>query len=543
MTLPVDLSPKALYDNLSPDARLAYEEMRDRLNNNYFVKHEQTARPIRFRLEPFHEEALLRLFNGFKRQIVVKGRQVYFTTFSTVLMTDMCVSQADYSCTINNMTEADMHRTIHDKVHYVAKHSPAVADRMIDEKAAFTKDGMVFKNGSRILVTRSGRSHTSQFNLITEAAFTADTYPEKFMETYTGMINGSQFYINWMETSPYGAHNAFTELAKESSLREKAGLLRSIDFPVLFIPWWKKPRNVATKVDTERTPVSGAFEEYFKKVEGETGTTLTDRQRAWYVGKWEVESRGSWAQQAAEHPSTLAEALAHNAEVYIMQKEMNRAREEGRIRPIDYDPRLPTAVCWDFGGGVSHSAWICLQRDPDHPRMFRLVASHQSRDQPLAELLSELDRHNYHVSQHFLPHDARAKGQVAWKQTLARDTSIEEAFDELGRFNHIVIEKIANKKAGFDEAISFAGKVRFCDRKASSAIQSLEGVQREYDEKNDVIFDKLKKKGGAAEYNHLYDCFELAARAARNNMLLPSMELEYDRGQEEAGVQFDGVYV
>ncbi len=525
------------------DSQQALDEQIDRLNTLYMVKHEAEDRPTNFHMEPYHIESLERLYKGYKRQIAIKGRQVYFTTYSIVLMFDLCIHREGFGCTIHNMTKDDMKRTIKEKVHYIAEHSPW-AKKSVD---TMTNEGVAFKNGSYITVTRSGRSHTSNFNLITEAAYTAEIFPDKFDEVHTGIVNGSQYYISFMETSPYGSDNQFISMVKRMEERRSKQILRSIDFAVLFIPWWKKPKNISSHSDMMMTEISDKMHQYFDEVERSEGTRISPEQRAFYMQKLEVESRGSMRIQREEHPSTLNEALSHNSEVFVMRRHMETAKEDGRVAEMPIRTEFPSFVTWDFGSGKSHTAFQVWQAIPGDEPAFVMVYSYQRRKEGLAHFFHILSGLSYNIRMHFLPHDALAHNFVASKLTGKAETTIADGFKAAGIYSISVLGRVKRKKAGFESSMRFIGHCRFCSIRANESIEALMNVQRHFDDKKDELYDELRPSGPASVSNHLYDCFELAARAHESNML-DSLDYIESRpstvrkiaGMEEVPKHFDG---
>ena len=533
--------------DLSADKQRIMDEQIERLNSLYFVKHEAEDKPVCFKLEPYHKESLQRLYAGCTRQIVIKGRQVYYTTFCAVLMFDFCIYRDRFSCVVHNMTQQDMQVTVRDKFHYIAENSPFVHS-YVDLENGLQSERVVFKNGSEIRITRSGRSHTANFTLLTEAAYTADVDPTKYGEVYRGTTHGSQYYFTFLETSPYGSDNPFIDLSKRMLERDTREIIRpGVDFPVLFVPWWKKPANIMNDENIARTEITPKLNKYFDEVQRTQNIILTLAQKSWYVGKLEVESKGDMQKQREEHPSTIQEALTHNARVYIMRREMGEAERDGRLAELTHDRQKPALAFWDFGSSVSHTAFIIMQKD-SHQEHYQIIESYQAQQENLAHFIAILRGMGYNIVHHFLPHDAGSRSRVAYKLNESSDITIEKGFRNAGIWNTSIYPRVLNKKSGFDLSQLFASKVKFDNVRAMDLIDALRGVKRLYDARKEVVFDVLCKPGSGYECNHLYDCFELAARAQANNQTdtyLSGQSL-MDRPLEEMiprKEQFDGVYL
>lgn len=511
---------------LTPSEQEIFATWKYRLNNYYFVKHEAKEEAIPFKMESYHEEALKRLIKGFIHQDIIKGRQVYFTTFSIVLMFDLCTSIPGFTCSFHNMTKEDALDTVKMKVHYIAKNSPMVHP-YIDMEKSMTNDGIFFLNGSSITSGRSGRSHTNSFNLITEAAYTAQQYPDKYQELMDGMLQGSQHKMVWKETSPYGRDNKFIKGVKFSKDRENEGLLASTDFAVLFIPWWRKPANIARDQDLHVAKFNHDLDKYFATIEREENTQLSLKQRVWWYLKFTRDFSSSMEEIKREHPSTLTEALSQQEEAFIIAPYLKRAEEEGRVRRIPHDNFAPAYASWDFGATRSATAVTVVQPMSDNPGMFKIVHAYERYNELLQHFIKYLDDCKWRIERHFLPHDAEMANDTAMKITgMSYGTTITDFFRRNGMYNFSVIPRLqTGKQPGFEASAAFMGKVYICGFGAEPLLNSLRNVQRHFDEPNNSYKNELAKRGEAMRYNHLYDAFETMARAEAAGLLSQQREM------------------
>jgi hypothetical protein len=83
--------------------------------------------------------------------------------------------------------------------------------------------------------------------------------------------------------------------------------------------------------------IGAADAAYFEGLEQEHGIILDAAQQAWYVKKRGIQRED----MLKEYPATPEEAFAAAVEGAYYGRELARARNEGRIASVPYDPRLP----------------------------------------------------------------------------------------------------------------------------------------------------------------------------------------------------------
>jgi hypothetical protein len=158
-----------------------------RINNLYICQTKEGQR-IPFRLNWAQAELLENLHEC---SLILKARQLGFTTFIQLFMLDACLFNSNIRVgTIAHRLD-DARVIFRDKVKFPYDHLPEMlkAARPIIRDCA---DELVFANNSGIRVSTSMRSGTLQYLHISEYGQLCAKFPEKAREVRTGALNTVQ---------------------------------------------------------------------------------------------------------------------------------------------------------------------------------------------------------------------------------------------------------------------------------------------------------------------------------------------------------------
>ncbi len=112
----------------------------------------------------------------------------------------------------------------------------------------------------------------------------------------------------------------------------------------------------------------------------------------------------------------------------VYGEEMARARSEGRLTSVPYDPSTPVHTFWDLGWSDCVSIWMAQAVGLE----FRVIDFLQGALKPVDWYVGELNKRGYVWGEDWLPHDARAETLAAAGRT------IESQMKSLGRTVRIV---------------------------------------------------------------------------------------------------------
>jgi phage terminase large subunit len=99
----------------------------------------------------------------------------------------------------------------------------------------------------------------------------------------------------------------------------------------------------------------------------------------------------------------------------IYPKELNRAREQKRIRSVPYEPKSLVSTFWDLGRGDSTAIWFYQIIAGEK----RFIDYYENTGEVITHYLATLRSRGYQYDTLFLPHDAEHK-LLASEQTIAQ---------------------------------------------------------------------------------------------------------------------------
>lgn len=457
-----------------------------RLRDGFYLIQDEHGKEVPFRLRPLQEQFLKDL-HGF--DLVLKARQLGFTTTIQIDMLDDCLFIPNTSAGVIAHNREDAEAFFHNKIRFAYDSLPPEFKDLVPATQDSTRS-MRFGNGSSIRVGTSLRSGTFQRLHISEYGKLCAKYPDKAREVKSGALNtvhvGQRITI---ESTAEGQSGHFYDLCKRAQDAEKQGKpLTALDFRFHFFPWYQddKYQLDGAVVETREE------QEYFDKLEAQ-GVTLTAMQRAWYVKKAEQQDDD----MKREFPSTPDEAFEASVEGAYFSKQMTKARKEGRICRL---PILdaPVYTTWDLG--VNDSTTITFWQDVGHER--RAIDYYENNGESWGHYAGVLLGKGYAYSRHYLPHDGAQRQQgvttVKKKWELAQEAGINPT--EL-------LPRIETEKHGIDASRAFFPNVWIDEERCARLIECLDNYRKEWDDKLGVWKDKPRHD----EFSHGYKSFESAA--------------------------------
>lgn len=127
----------------------------------------------------------------------------------------------------------------------------------------------------------------------------------------------------------------------------------------------------------------------------------------------------------------------------VYAAELARAREEGRLTSVPYEPSAPVHCFWDLGWADSVSVWMAQAVGLE----FRVIDYLQAEQKPIDWIVAELQRRPYAWGEDWLPPDGRARTLAAGGRT------VEGQIRALGRRVRIV------ERVGVTDGIAAARSV------------------------------------------------------------------------------------
>jgi hypothetical protein len=226
-----------------------FSDRRWRLNNLYTIK-DKAGNAIPFRMNANQEQLLSELWT---LNIILKARQMGFTTLIQLVMLDACLFNSNTSAGIVAHNREDAEAFFDDKIKFAYDH----LDPEIQKAVPATQDSaksLTFANGSRIRVGTSLRSGTFQYLHVSEFGKTCAQFPAKAKEIVTGAFNAveaGQFIA--VESTAEGQEGTFYDMVMEAKRNaELQRQLTPLDFKLHFFAWWKDKTYSLSDEDAAR---------------------------------------------------------------------------------------------------------------------------------------------------------------------------------------------------------------------------------------------------------------------------------------------------
>lgn len=413
--------------------------------------------------------------------VILKARQLGFTTFIQLFMLDACLFNKNIRAGTIAHTLLDAQTIFRDKVMYPYENLPdALRAAVPIVKANATE--ILLANNSSVRVGTSLRSSTLQYLHISEYGKMCANFPKKAREVRTGALNTVQAgQVVFIESTAEGQEGHFFDVCETAQSKGRMGVsLTPLDFKFHFFPWWQSPEY---EIDPEGVTIPQEFEDYFRKLEQNSGITLTARKRAWYVKKAE----NQLGDMKREYPATPTEAFEASIEGAYYAEQMAKAESEGRIGAFPHVEGYPVHSISDIGMDDVNSVWL-FQVLPSRVRTIGYFEeSGTGMDGMLRELEERKKKHGYVYGTHHMPHDIRVR---EW--TRGGLTRIQIMLDEcrkrdLGRVDKVERATIEDRIQGTRRMLA---KVEFDEASCSVGIKCMKNYRKDWDEDLGVWKDK-----------------------------------------------------
>lgn len=184
----------------------------------------------------------------------------------------------------------------------------------------------------------------------------------------------------------------------------------------------------------------------------------------------------------------------------IYAKQLAKAREEGRITTVPYDPVSEVFTAWDLGWGDATAIWF-LQFVG---RELRWIDFYENSQEETPHYVDVVKSKPYNYKIHYIPHDG-AHGNV-------RGPSVTKQLSGMGLRNK-VLDREVSVSPGIDLLRQTIGYSVFDAKRCADGIHALENNHFRYDEDRARFSD-----------NPYHDWSEHASSAARYAAIAASME-------------------
>ncbi|MCK7581083.1 MAG: hypothetical protein MZV65_39305 [Chromatiales bacterium] len=373
------------------------------------------------------------------RNLILKARQLGFTTLVAIIWLDHALFVSDQRCGIVAHDRDSAETIFRDKVKFAYERLPPPLLEAMPLARDSASELLFAHNNSSIRVATSMRSGTIHRLHVSEFGKIAAKYPEKATEVITGSIPSVPIDgILVIESTAEGAVGPFYEIStRAQALAETGKALTKRDYKFHFFPWFQNPEY---RLDPDGVVIGEGDARYFQRIEGEIGQKLTPEQRAWYVATRDADYPGNPELMWREYPSTPDEAFQQSTEGCYYAQELAVARSQGRMCRI---PQLdePVNTFWDIGRSDQTAIWFHQPVGLEH----RFIRYHEASGEKLGYFVKYLQDTGYLWGRHYLPHDAEHR------RLSDSNKSIREMLEDLGLRDIEIVPRIDDVNHGIQQ--------------------------------------------------------------------------------------------
>lgn len=358
---------------------------------------------IPFRPNRAQKRLIKRLWH---RNVILKARQLGFTTLIAIMWLDHALFVPDQRCGIIAQDREAAEAVFRDKVKLAYERLPE-ALRLAMPLARDSSTELLFAhNNSSIRVATSMRSGTIHRLHVSEFGKIGAKFPDKAREVVTGSLPAVPLDgIAIIESTAEGQDGEFYDICQRAMAIDESGSELSVrDYRFHFFPWWQEPgyRLPATNV-----VITDKDREAFTQIEAEMGCEIDQEQRNWYVATRDADFSGDPEKMWQEYPSTPKEAFQQSTEGTYYSNQLAQARKDRRIGLFPHVDGIPVDTYWDIGSSDGTAIWF-RQRIGGENRFIRFL---EGWGEPYSFFIRQMQALGYVWGTHFLPHDGDHKRQ------------------------------------------------------------------------------------------------------------------------------------
>ena len=159
-------------------------------------------------------------------------------------------------------------------------------------------------------------------------------------------------------------------------------------------------------------------------------------------------------------------------------KQIEQARQEGRITAVKYDSLLRVNTWWDLGMNDSMCIWFTQH----YGNQIRVIDYLEGSGEGLRYYYKELEKKGYIYSGHYFPHDIEVR-------ELGTGTSRKEIAQQLGFNPCYTVKRVEDKQDGIETVRGMFNRFWFDEENCKIGLTRLKNYKKEFDEKHNIYKD------------------------------------------------------
>lgn len=441
------------------------------------------------------------LSNLWYRNIILKARQLGFTTAIAIYYLDCCLFGGGNIRAGMIAQDKDAAQSLfRDKVKFAYDNLPdEIRDRFPLERDS-ASELLFAHNNSAIKVGTSMRSGTLQYLHVSEFGKICAKYPQKAKEVLTGSIPAvAPGGIVIIESTAEGDEGAFFDMSETSRNKKESGAtLSKKDYKFHFYPWHGAQEY---RLDAE-VHITTQEHQYFDRIEQECGIKIDILQRNWYIATRDNDFRGSSELMWQEYPSTPQEAFKKSKEGCWYTEQFIKVRREGRVCSLLIRTDVPVNTFWDIGNSDGTAIWF-------HQRVGMqdlFIDFEEGWGEPYEYFVKTMQAKGYLWGKHYLPHDGahERQGQVA-------NLSPQKMLQNLGLKDVVIVPRAPELLPAINKTRdALMNDVWFDMDRCKKGLQHLENYTRKFNANAQTYTSEPVKSDGHSEAS---DAFRQFAQA------------------------------
>lgn len=413
------------------------------------------------------------------RNIILKARQLGFTTLIAIYFLDCALFRSDVRAAIVAQSE-DVAKTIfRDKVQFAYNNLPAPLRQAMPLERDSQSELLFGHNNSSIRVATSARGGTLQYLHVSEFGKICAKFPDRAQEVIKGSIpsvtgNG----VIFIESTAEGQEGPFFDMCDKAMKKHNEGSkLSSKDYNFHFFPWWAESRYT---IDPEGVVITSKDNEYFDKIEQEMSCEISEGQRAWWCSTRDTDFSGQEESMWQEYPSTPQEAFQQSNEGCYYTVQMTAIRKQGRITHVPHKQGYPVNTYWDIGSGDGTGIWLHQKVGQDD----NFIGYIEGWGEPYSYYVSELQKKGYVWGAHNLPHDA---GHI--RQGMNSNLSPKQMLEKLGLKNIVLVPRVDDINHGIQATRDSLSSCWFDETECKEGIKHLDRYRKRWNRTTERFMD------------------------------------------------------
>lgn len=404
------------------------------------------------------------------RNIILKARQLGFTTLIAIIWLDHALFNANVKCGIIAQDRETAESIFLEKVKFAYDNLPE-ALRAAMPLESCTKSQIVFAhNKSIIRVATSVRGGTIHRLHISEFGKICAKFPDKAAEVVTGSIPAvPQTGVLVIESTAEGRDGEFHDMTQAAiALHERKKPLNAKDYRFHFFAWHEEPKY---RIAPDGIIITDEDHEYFDSVETVMDTTIDAEQRAWYVATRDGEFVNKPERMWQEYPSTPAEAFQKSKEGTYYAKQMTLARKQKRITDVPHVAGVPVNTFWDIGHSDGTAIWF-HQRIGMRDHFIKFM---EGWGESYSHFVSEMQKTGWVWGRHYLPHDG-----AHVRQGENENLSPQQMLENLGLRNIEIVPVVAELQHGIQRVRDVFGNCVFDQTDCKEGLVHIESYRKQW---------------------------------------------------------------